>query len=80
MSDATEELADARRANLEVKTSLETISEKLAQANAAIQSGTRRSASKALAFAIAEIEAAHGYLDAAHDAHRALGRCLKATG
>lgn len=76
---ASEELRDARSANLEVKTSLQTLSEKLADANAAIQRGDRTRAAKALTFAAKEIDAALEYLNAAHDAHRALGRYLRAA-
>ena len=79
MSNATEELQDARDANLELKGSLQTIRETLAKATTAMQTGDRPAAKKALDFATNEIDAALGYSDAAHDAHQALSRCLKTT-
>jgi len=77
MSNATEELKDAREANLELKDSLQTLSEKLDKAKVAILSGDRGSAAKAIDFAAKEIDAALGYSDAVHDSHQALSRCLR---
>lgn len=60
---------DARAAHLETAVSLQTIGEKLKDARAALAAGVR-----AIGAAAAELEAAHGYLAAARDAHRELDR------
>lgn len=77
MSKAADELRDARKANNEAKVSLQTIGEKLAEAIAAIRADDQPRAIKVLGFASKEVDAALEYLNAAHDAHRAIGRCLK---
>ncbi|HEX3948215.1 MAG TPA: hypothetical protein VHW95_00025 [Steroidobacteraceae bacterium] len=79
MSNATDELRDARRANLEVKHSLQTVSEKLAELKAAVVGSELTRAGKVAASARGHIDAALEYLNAAHDAHQALGRCLRNT-
>jgi DNA repair exonuclease SbcCD ATPase subunit len=79
MSGAKDELRDARQANLEIKTSLQTLSERLTELNAAIEAGEFMRAGKVCVSAQYEIDAALEYLNAAHDAHQALGRCLRTT-
>jgi len=79
MSNAKDELRDARRANLALKTALSLLADKISEAQTATVGRDRETAMQALRKAADYTEEMHGYLAAALDAHHSLGRCLSET-
>jgi hypothetical protein len=72
MSNATDELRDARRALRELATSVSMMADKLTEAHAAVAARNIGMATELLRNASDYVDEMHGYLAIARDAHRAL--------
>jgi hypothetical protein len=78
-NDVDEHMRDARLAHHETAVSLRLLGDKLSDVQAALAAGNQTRAKRAIAAAAAELDAAHGYVAAARDAHRDISRSTKAA-